>query len=109
MDISTDVAPAEVKPADPDIDTGTGIVISASGFKPGPLEACSFGEITKLFGIGPHTAYQWRNRDILPMPDDTVSGRDLWHVRTMIQWGRQTGRTVYLHPDAANRYLSQAA
>lgn len=50
-------------------------------------------EAADLFGVQPGTVRHWRsNLNILPSPDALVSGRPLWDVWRLVDWGVATGR-----------------
>lgn len=85
------------------------------GYAPGPTELCAHNDITALFRVASRTVWYWRpgsgGRDLLPPADDVLDGgrTPVWFVRTLITWAAQTGRAVYLQPDAAQRYGQRAA
>lgn len=65
---------------------------SATG--PRSAELLGLGDIARLLGRQPATAYQWKWRGLLPPPAQTVSGRPLWSRRAIEAWAAETGRPL---------------
>lgn len=57
-------------------------------------------EIAELLGVRRATVDQWRQRDLLPVPEWTVGGRPAWRMSTILQWAKRTGRPTSLELSA---------
>ena len=51
-------------------------------------------EIADLFDVHPVTVDRWRREKILPAPDQILRRGPIWSYQTIIDWGKETGRTV---------------
>lgn len=49
-------------------------------------------DIAQRLGVKRKTVVQWRQREILPEPAWTVSGRPCWNWPDIELWARDTGR-----------------
>lgn len=51
-------------------------------------------EVAELLQVTRNALAQWRHRGQLPPADLVLSGMDIWHERTIVEWARRTGREI---------------
>jgi predicted DNA-binding transcriptional regulator AlpA len=49
-------------------------------------------EVADMLGVKVETVWQWRKRDILPMPARVISKVPLWSAAAINSWAEETGR-----------------
>lgn len=49
-------------------------------------------EIASRLGVATSTVHQWRQRDLLPEPEWTLSRVPVWRWETIRKWADETGR-----------------
>ena len=54
----------------------------------------SYEEIASLLGVQKATVWRWKSTGVLPEPSGEISGQWLWTREAIIEWARQTGRTI---------------
>jgi hypothetical protein len=60
-----------------------------------PLPALvSTAEVAHLFGVKVTTVKEWKNRNIRPEPDVTISRQPVWRLETWLAWSAKTGRPI---------------
>lgn len=64
------------------------------GYDLDPDEPVGLGEVAARLGVPRVTVDTWRTRDVLPQPTWRVGGRPAWRWNALVQWVRETGRTL---------------
>jgi len=49
-------------------------------------------EIAARLGVKPQTVHTWRQRNVMPEPQWTVSGQPVWDWAEIEAWAKRTGR-----------------